>query len=200
MMQGEGTQLPSAYGGSDQFQRAGQVVGSTYVGATHFMAMLDDVSFSFLFFYFLPCQEFRGCEESPLTREENVTFLQIEDLKSYFNEEARDIGIAEEEANGEAYSPGMFMLSGEKPRRKEDLLNVLPERHVVDRLIMRYFSAGSPSQRKKPACPLGKRYLRVLMATIDIIHRPTFGRQVSLRILAPRMHQRQISRSGLRDL
>lgn len=49
------------------------------------------------------------------------------------------------------------MVNRSTPRSRQELLSYLPPRHIVDRLVMRYFSAYSPSQH--------------------IIHRPTFIRQ-----------------------
>jgi len=73
--------------------------------------------------------------------------LQIEDLKSYFDDpEAAEDGPSEEAPEME--SPEMVMLSKGVPRSKRDLLALLPQRHVVDRLIMRYFTSNSPSQRR----------------------------------------------------
>jgi hypothetical protein len=34
---------------------------------------------------------------------------------------------------------------------RQDILDVLPQRHIVDRLVQRYFIANSPSQRKDPS-------------------------------------------------
>ncbi|KAK4189617.1 Fusarisetin A cluster transcription factor fsa6 [Podospora australis] len=99
----------------------------TYVGATHFMAMLDD----------------------------------IEDLKSYFDDDDEEPNTADVKdssfASPEAHSPEMMLLSGTVPTCKQDLIDLLPPRHVVDRLVQRYFSAASPSHH--------------------CVHRPTFGKQ-----------------------
>lgn len=42
----------------------------------------------------------------------------------------------------------MLLFARAGPRNREDLLSYLPERKVADRLITRYFSSMSPSQRK----------------------------------------------------
>lgn len=39
------------------------------------------------------------------------------------------------------------MLNTYSPRSRDDLLALLPPRHVADRLVMRYFSSHSASQR-----------------------------------------------------
>lgn len=39
------------------------------------------------------------------------------------------------------------MMSTFSPRSREDLLALLPPRSVADRLVMRYFSSHSASQR-----------------------------------------------------
>ncbi|KAK2019699.1 fungal-specific transcription factor domain-containing protein [Colletotrichum eremochloae] len=107
-------------------QPGGQLVrgerASTYVGATHFMAVLKD----------------------------------IEDMKSYL-EEAE---LTDDESPGpssELEAPDLVFSSGSTPRSREDLMRLVPDRKVVDRLVMRYFSSHSPSQH--------------------IVHRPTFVKQ-----------------------
>ncbi|KAH8177472.1 fungal specific transcription factor domain-containing protein [Sarocladium implicatum] len=92
---------------------------TTYIGATHCMAMLED----------------------------------IEDLKEYFD-------YPDDEDEGD--SPGgpldesgeWIMLSGGVPIDRQELLSKLPEKQVMDRLIVRYFASMSPSQH--------------------VVHRPTF--------------------------
>lgn len=92
----------------------GQVVrsaqGSTYVGATHCLAMLED----------------------------------IEDMKTYFDDEDDEV---------DDDSPGMDLDAAEMllsprggPASREELIGHIPEKHITDRLIMRYFSSSSPSQ------------------------------------------------------
>ncbi|KAI1477918.1 fungal-specific transcription factor domain-containing protein [Daldinia eschscholtzii] len=99
-----------------QEQSAGGVIvqgerATSYVGGTHFMAILED----------------------------------IEDLKSYF-EDPLDEG-------DEVYDPyentgpsELLMFSRGVPRDKSELLALLPEKAVIDRLINRYFNSNSPSQ------------------------------------------------------
>ncbi|OLN82085.1 putative transcriptional regulatory protein C1F7.11c 3 [Colletotrichum chlorophyti] len=110
----------------DVAQPGGQFVrgdrGATYVGATHFMAILED----------------------------------IEDMKSYFEEP----DVADDESPGpsdDVATPSDLLLSRNAPRSREELLRLIPEKKIVDRLVMRYFSSHSPSQH--------------------IVHRPTFVKQ-----------------------
>ncbi|KAL8366767.1 hypothetical protein RB595_008784 [Gaeumannomyces hyphopodioides] len=113
-------------------ENRGQVVQGeravTWVGATHFMAMLDD----------------------------------IEDLKAYFD--APEEGGDEDQSpgpcgafSGETQSPEMVILGKAMPRTRQDLLDMIPARAVLDRLIMVYFGINSPSAHT--------------------VHRPTFARQ-----------------------
>ncbi|KAK3995099.1 fungal-specific transcription factor domain-containing protein [Cladorrhinum sp. PSN332] len=124
----------------DEEPRAQVVVGKggqgTYIGATHFMAMLDD----------------------------------IEDLKSYFDDDddetPEDNSIAASMSTGigptparpydspdgpqpssshSPASPEVFLFAGNTSTSKQGLIEMLPPREVVDRLIERYFSACSPS-------------------------------------------------------
>lgn len=104
----------------------GQVVqgsrATSYVGGTHFMAILED----------------------------------IDELKNYFEEPEEDspepLGPYETAA-----SPEFVLLSTSVPRTKEDLLAMLPEKSVIDRLVLRYFTSNSPSQH--------------------VIHRPIFNKE-----------------------
>ncbi|KAM0457935.1 hypothetical protein ACHAPV_006480 [Trichoderma viride] len=127
MMDDEGGQKPEAIAVGEPVapQVKGQVVhgdhATTYIGATHCLAMLED----------------------------------IEDIKAYFD----DPGSSEEEfgPGDELEGPEMLLHSRGAPSNRQELLAQLPERHVVDRLVTRYFSSKSPSQH--------------------IIHRPTFTRE-----------------------
>ncbi|KAM0279966.1 hypothetical protein ACHAQH_004295 [Verticillium albo-atrum] len=109
----------------------GQVVhgerGSTYIGATHFMAMLED----------------------------------IEDLKSYFDEETDVLDGQSPEEKSQIWDeyevPGVLLFSHNgpgSPRNRNEVLSILPDRQIVDRLVMRYFASKSPS--------------------MYLVHRPTF--------------------------
>ncbi|KAK4225486.1 fungal-specific transcription factor domain-containing protein [Podospora fimiseda] len=118
----------------------------TYIGATHFMAMLDD----------------------------------IEDLKSYFDDDDDEmpedssirtststgaIGLTREPSYDTSTSPEIFMFAGNAPTCKQDLIDMLPPREVVDTLIERYFSARSPSHH--------------------CVHKPTFDKQLLTFYLNP---------------
>ena len=52
-----------------------------------------------------------------------------------------------------ADSPELLLMGKGFPRSKEDLISLLPEKAVVDRLVMAYFTAMSPSQRTKLRSP-----------------------------------------------
>ncbi|KAK4168025.1 fungal-specific transcription factor domain-containing protein [Cladorrhinum sp. PSN259] len=113
----------------------------TYIGATHFMAMLDD----------------------------------IEDLKSYFDDDEEDTledgstgagtgpysdspdGPQQHHSSSASPSDMLLFSVGAQPTCKQDLVEMLPPRHVVDRLIQRYFSATTPSHH--------------------CVHKPTFDKQ-----------------------
>ncbi|ORY71200.1 fungal-specific transcription factor domain-containing protein [Pseudomassariella vexata] len=105
----------------------GQVIrgdrATSYVGGTHFMAILED----------------------------------IDELKSYFevpeDEETEDLDAYEEAAG----SPELLLFSRSAPRNRDELLALLPEKSVIDRLMMRYFNSNSPSQH--------------------ILHKPTFSKE-----------------------
>lgn len=103
---------------------------TTYVGATHCMAMLEDVSLLLVL----------GCLELVLI------MVQIEDLKSYFDqpEDAEEDQILVDEID-----PTEVLLNTRAgPRNRDELLSRLPDRKVADRLLSRYFASMSPSQRK----------------------------------------------------
>ncbi|KAI0598101.1 hypothetical protein F4775DRAFT_557729 [Biscogniauxia sp. FL1348] len=96
---------------------------TSYVGGTHFMAILED----------------------------------LEDLKNYFDvpeEEDDDYPDTLYENTGPAE---LMMFSTGAPSNKRQMLALLPEKTVMDRLMNRYFNSNSPSQH--------------------IIHIPTFTKQ-----------------------
>ncbi|KJK75005.1 hypothetical protein H634G_09640 [Metarhizium anisopliae BRIP 53293] len=124
MMENEGDAKPPGRSseGSAVPSLQGHVVkgehGTTYVGATHCMAMLED----------------------------------IEDLKTYFDDTgAHEEGIL---STDDLDAPEMLLCPTIPPTNRDELIAQLPDRHVADRLIKRYFASMSPSQH--------------------IIHRPTF--------------------------
>ncbi|KAH8897212.1 hypothetical protein GQ53DRAFT_679854 [Thozetella sp. PMI_491] len=120
---GVATAPPGARSGGKPTQSHGQVVKggrvTTYVGATHFMAMLDD----------------------------------IEGLKDYFDEE----DTAQESYDTGLQGPNSVLLNMNGRMSRDDILDVLPAQHIMDRLVHRFFLAGSPA--------------------MHIVHRPTFLRQ-----------------------
>lgn len=72
--------------------------------------------------------------------------VQIEDLKMYFDdsEEQKEGASPTDELDG----PEMLLSPRTIPSNRDALIAQLPERHIADRLIMRYFSSMSASQRK----------------------------------------------------
>ncbi|KAJ2901508.1 Fusarisetin A cluster transcription factor fsa6 [Zalerion maritima] len=99
---------------------------TTFVGATHFMAVLDD----------------------------------IEDLKSFFDDSEDESGDSPASTDKASSNVEQLLLGMASPKSKTDLLYMLPEKKVMDRLIMRYFNSHSPSQH--------------------VIHRPTFTKQYNV--------------------
>lgn len=96
---------------------------ATYVGATHWAAILEDVSSSIY------------CPESLLID-------KIEEVKSYFEE-------AEEGLDEEDIRPFCSLaFNAATPATKSDLMDALPPRIVVDRFVSRYFNSNSPSLRE----------------------------------------------------
>lgn len=74
--------------------------------------------------------------------------MQIEDLKSYFDEPEEEEDMSPE---ADMDGPELLLFARGAPRNREELVAQLPERSVVDRLVTRYFASMSPSQRK--SCP-----------------------------------------------
>ncbi|KAI1074143.1 fungal-specific transcription factor domain-containing protein [Whalleya microplaca] len=80
----------------------------------------------------------------------------IEDLKNYFDDS--DEGVDENHDTWENMSPqDLIMLSRGVPRDKDELLALLPERSICDRIMNRYLNSNSPSRH--------------------IIHIPTFTKE-----------------------
>ncbi|KAK6211903.1 hypothetical protein LQW54_005604 [Pestalotiopsis sp. IQ-011] len=104
---------------------SGDLGATSYIGGTHFAAILQD----------------------------------IDELKSYFEYPEDEEG--DSTTTGDSYdaarSPEMLLLSPTGPRTREEILSILPDKSVVDRLMMRYFSSNSPSQH--------------------ILHKPTFSKE-----------------------
>ncbi|KAK9777885.1 hypothetical protein SCAR479_05568 [Seiridium cardinale] len=101
----------------------GNLGATSYVGGTHFAAILQD----------------------------------IDELKNYFEYPEEDEGDIAGDSYGMAGSPEFLLLSHNAPRSREELLSLLPEKSVIDRLMMRYFNSNSPSQH--------------------ILHKPTFSKE-----------------------
>ncbi|ETS77139.1 hypothetical protein PFICI_11013 [Pestalotiopsis fici W106-1] len=103
---------------------SGDLGATSYIGGTHFAAILQD----------------------------------IDELKSYFDypEDEEVDGTTSDPYEAER-SPEMLLLSQSGPTSREELLSLLPEKNVADRLLMRYFSSNSPSQH--------------------ILHKPTFNQE-----------------------
>ncbi|KAK7698959.1 hypothetical protein SLS64_012014 [Diaporthe eres] len=121
----ETAKFASSASGGQVIRGAGARGGNTtYVGATHFMAMLGD----------------------------------IEDLKSYFDHEevSQEMSGDSPENFTDGDSPVMLIGDRTSPRTRQEFLDLLPPKHIADRLVMRYFNAHSASQH--------------------VVHKPTFGR------------------------
>lgn len=72
-----------------------------------------------------------------------LTTYQIEEVKSYFNEEQ------DEDRSIEDDGPDISMIFQlPTPTTAHGLIAALPQRSIVDRLISRYFKAPLPSRRK----------------------------------------------------
>ena len=69
--------------------------------------------------------------------------MQIEQVKSYFNEDEE-----EEDSPDGRPRPDTAMVFQFHAATKEDVLAALPEKHVVDRLVSRYFNSNSPVLRE----------------------------------------------------
>ncbi len=116
---------------------------TTFVGATHFMAMLDDIED--LKAYFDAPNEAEGDDDG-----------DEDDVGGYG--QGYDGGKNWHEAAFEIESPEQMLLAGggggRRPRSKTDLLALLPPRAAVDRLIARFFGSNTPAQcGSLRACP-----------------------------------------------
>lgn len=80
----------------------------------------------------------------------------IDELKAYFEDPDDD-----DEEFHDPYAPGrsaeLLIFSKSVPRSKDELLALLPDKRVIDRLMARYFNSNSPSQH--------------------ILHMPTFSKE-----------------------
>ncbi|KAI1354972.1 hypothetical protein F5Y01DRAFT_271789 [Xylaria sp. FL0043] len=80
----------------------------------------------------------------------------LEDLKNYF-EDPEDSDLDVDDPYESLGPSELLILSRGAPQNKEELLALLPDKSVMDRLMNRYFNSNSPSQH--------------------IIHIPTFTKQ-----------------------
>lgn len=76
-----------------------------------------------------------------------ANIVQIEDMKSYFE----DDDVVDDDASPAENLDGldMLLLSRNGPTDRNELLAHIPDKSIADRLIMRYFTSSSPSQRKR---------------------------------------------------
>lgn len=77
---------------------------------------------------------------------------QIEDLKSFFEDDDEEDGAGMEDGSPDG-SPvssdtDMLLFSAGLPMSKREMLSLLPARPDVDRLVRRYFGATSPTQSR----------------------------------------------------
>lgn len=105
----------------------------TFVGATHWAAILDDVSLEQIKPRFVSQIHFAYYD------------IQIEQVKTYFDEEEDDDSV--EVACPEPDHAGLT-LGAWSNARKSDLIAALPPRPIVDRLISKYFRSYDPARRK----------------------------------------------------
>jgi hypothetical protein len=75
--------------------------------------------------------------------------------------------------------PELLLRPRGSPGNRDELIAQLPEKHVADRLIMRYFSSMSPSQRESQPSFSHQVNSVVNVQVTDIIHRPTFTKKVN---------------------
>jgi hypothetical protein len=102
---------------------------TTYIGATHWAAILDDVIvFS--------------------NPQETITYIsQIEEVKDYFEE-------AEDDEPEEETPPAVGLLFNiDSLTTKSELLATLPPRRTVDQLVARYFNSSNAALRESTSVP-----------------------------------------------
>ena len=73
--------------------------------------------------------------------------MQIEDLKAYF-EESDDEDQNPRDDSPEEDASEMLLFSGPGPRKKDDILRLVPHKSMAQRLVTRYLTSFSPSQRE----------------------------------------------------
>jgi hypothetical protein len=110
---------------------SGRVINdATYVGATHWAAILDDVGYCICFL---------------LTEPHSTDSFQIEEVKGYFSETGEETSLGDQ-----SVLPDLSLLfnSTGSTATREDLLAALPEPNIVNRLVSRYFNSNSPAMRE----------------------------------------------------
>ncbi|KAI1262534.1 hypothetical protein F5Y18DRAFT_397508 [Xylariaceae sp. FL1019] len=88
----------------------------------------------------------------------------LEDLKAYFEDDSGNQEVDIDDSN-ELGPSDLLIYSRSQPRNKTELLALLPDKNVMDRLMNRYFNSNSPSQH--------------------IIHIPTFTKQYTVFLKDP---------------
>ena len=84
-----------------------------------------------------------------------LIFGQIEDLKSFFDDDGDEIEGFPPDHSPVPPETDMLLLSSSSPMSKQDILKMLPPRPAVDCLVRRYFGASSPTQSRFPSCAMG---------------------------------------------
>lgn len=69
--------------------------------------------------------------------------MQIEEVNRYFEEEE----VEEPELTDRLGVDTRLLFNAHPPATRQELLDMLPDRHVVDQLIVRYFTTNSPALR-----------------------------------------------------
>ncbi|KAK7996339.1 hypothetical protein PG991_015806 [Apiospora marii] len=85
----------------------------------------------------------------------------IDELKNYFD--VSDGGGETQDPFEIDGGPELVVFSKNVPRTRDEFLALLPEKSIIDRLMLRYFNSNSPSQRRN--------------VSEDVIHRPTFSNE-----------------------
>jgi hypothetical protein len=78
---------------------------------------------------------------------------QIEDLKSFFDDDGEEGEEMRADCSPVPSDTDMLLMSsGSRVMTKQDILNMLPPKADVDRLVRRYFGASSPTQSRCSLC------------------------------------------------
>ncbi|KAI0396854.1 hypothetical protein F5Y17DRAFT_418097 [Xylariaceae sp. FL0594] len=70
----------------------------------------------------------------------------LEDLKAYFEDSDSSDDLDTEDSDAVVGPGEVMLLPRSQPRNKQELLALLPDKTVMDRLMNRYFNSNSPSQ------------------------------------------------------